>query len=48
MSNQAAWIKEARSNVTLGPADVYTPGPGEILVKNEWIGFNPIESKIQK
>lgn len=48
MSNQASWIKEARADVILGPADVYTPGPGEILVKNECIGFNPIESKIQK
>ncbi|KAF2746175.1 putative alcohol dehydrogenase [Sporormia fimetaria CBS 119925] len=48
MSNQAAWIKEKHANVELGPADKYTPGDGELLVKVEVIGFNPIEAKIQK
>ncbi|MCJ1260582.1 hypothetical protein MMC22_000444 [Lobaria immixta] len=47
-SNQACWQNEARAKVTLGPAVNYTPGPGEILVKNEYIGISPIDWLDQK
>lgn len=47
-SNQACWQNEARAKVTLGPAETYTPGPGEILVKNEYIGISPIDWLDQK
>ena len=48
MLNEACWQKEAGANVEVGPADMYTPGPGEMLVKNESIGFSPIDFKDQR
>ncbi|KAI9774077.1 MAG: hypothetical protein M1840_005170 [Geoglossum simile] len=47
-ANQAAWLNEAQANTTVAPAEDYTPGPGEVVVRNEAIGFNPIDAKIQK
>jgi hypothetical protein len=48
MSNQASWIPAATKQVSVGPADTYTPGPNELLVKIKSIAFTPIEAKIQK
>lgn len=48
MENEAAWIKEPNANVEIGPAKLYNPSYGEILVKVQSIGFNPVEAKIQK
>jgi NADPH:quinone reductase-like Zn-dependent oxidoreductase len=48
MSNKAAWIPAAKAQLTVGDAETYTPGTGELLVKVRSIGFNPIEAKIQK
>ncbi|KAF9883577.1 hypothetical protein FE257_003176 [Aspergillus nanangensis] len=47
-NNKAAVIKEAHAPITVEPAQSYTPGTGEVLVRNEAISFNPIEAKIQK
>ena len=47
-ANKAAWLNEARANIAVADAEDYTPGPGEVVVRNEAIGFNPIEAKIQK
>lgn len=46
--NEACWQNEARSKVTLGPAETSSPGLGEILVKNEYIGISPIDWLDQK
>ncbi|GIJ85083.1 hypothetical protein Asppvi_003938 [Aspergillus pseudoviridinutans] len=48
MANEAAWINEPKANVEIRPAQMYTPGPGDALVKVESIGFNSIDAKIQK
>jgi hypothetical protein len=48
MANEAAWVKQARSTIEVKPLDVWSPGPGELLVANESISFNPIEARIQK
>lgn len=48
MENQACWQNAARSPVELGPAAVYEPGLGQILVKNECIAFSPIDFKDQR
>jgi len=48
MSNQAAWIKEPRSNISIEPVEMWSPGPGELLIKNESISIKPIEARIQK
>ena len=48
MSNQAAWVKAARSNIEVEPVDMWSPGPGELLIRNESIAINPIEARIQK
>ncbi len=48
MSNQAAWINEAKASLTVDAAELPTPGPSELLVKNAVIGLNPVEAKIQK
>jgi len=48
MSNQAAWIKEEKANLTIDAAEIPIPGPNELLIKNAVIGLNPVEAKIQK
>jgi hypothetical protein len=48
MANEAAWVKQARSSIEMKPLDMWSPGPGELLVANESISFNPIEARIQK
>jgi NADPH:quinone reductase-like Zn-dependent oxidoreductase len=48
MANYAAWIKEKHATLTVGAADTPKPGEGELLIKNEVIGFSPIESKVQR
>jgi NADPH:quinone reductase-like Zn-dependent oxidoreductase len=48
MTNQASWIPAATKQVSVGPADTYTPGPNELLVKIKSVAFTPIEAKIQK
>ncbi|BFZ64103.1 hypothetical protein YB2330_005241 [Saitoella coloradoensis] len=48
MSNQAAWIKESKANpVVVDSAPVYTPGKGEVVVKNAAAAINPVDWKIQ-
>ena len=48
VTNEAAWVKEARSHIEVKPLDMWSPGSGELLVANESISFNPIEARIQK
>ncbi|KAJ5810303.1 zinc-type alcohol dehydrogenase-like protein [Penicillium pulvis] len=48
MDNQAAWITSPKSTVEIGPAPKYIPDAGQVLVRIESIGFNPVEPKIQK
>jgi NADPH:quinone reductase-like Zn-dependent oxidoreductase len=46
MANFAAIIPAAKAPLVVEEVEKYTPGPNEILVKNEAIAFNPIEWKI--
>ncbi|RHZ57675.1 zinc-binding alcohol dehydrogenase family protein [Aspergillus thermomutatus] len=48
MQNQACWQNAACEPVELGPAGLYEPGPGQILVKNKCIAFSPIDFKDQR
>ena len=48
MANLAATLKTAKAPLEVHEVDTYTPGPREILVKNEVIGLNAVESKIAK
>jgi hypothetical protein len=48
MSNLAAWLKAAHADIIVGSAGIYAPGPRELLVRNESIGLNPLEAKLQK
>lgn len=48
MANLAAVISAAKAPVEVQEVETYKPGPHELLVKNEVIAFNPIESKIAK
>jgi hypothetical protein len=48
MTNEAASVKQARSSIEVKPLDMWSPGPGELLVANESISFNPIEARVQK
>ncbi|KAF1976202.1 GroES-like protein [Bimuria novae-zelandiae CBS 107.79] len=48
MANQASWIPAPTKQVSVGPAETYTPGPNELLVKINSVAFTPIEAKIQK
>lgn len=48
MSNQAAWITEAKANpLKVDSADMWEPGPGEVLIKNTAWAVNPVDWKIQ-
>ncbi|KAH7904144.1 chaperonin 10-like protein [Hygrophoropsis aurantiaca] len=47
MSSQSAlWLTEKQGSFALGPKEIPTPGPGEILVKIHSAGLNPIDWKI--
>jgi NADPH:quinone reductase-like Zn-dependent oxidoreductase len=48
MANLAAIIPAFKGPHVVQEVDTYRPGPLEILVKNEVIAFNPLESKIAK
>jgi len=48
MGHLAAWINEKQGLVAPSPADTPSPGPNELLIKVNVIGFSPIESKVQK
>ena len=48
MSNQAAWIKEAKAGLTIDAAEIPTLGPNELLIKNAVIALNPFDAKVQK
>ncbi|KAL1594343.1 hypothetical protein SLS60_010103 [Paraconiothyrium brasiliense] len=48
MANQASWIPAPTKQVSVGPAETYTPGPNELLVNIKSVAFTPIEAKIQK
>lgn len=48
MANLAAIIPAAKAPLEVREVDLYTPGPHELLIKNEVIAFNPVEFKIAK
>ena len=48
MSNRAAWINQEKASLSVAEAEMPTPGPNEILVKNSAIALNPVEAKVQK
>lgn len=48
MSNEAAWISEPRAPLKTGPAELYTPGPDEVVVKIHSVAINPMEAMIQR
>ncbi|KAL9102123.1 MAG: hypothetical protein Q9163_002684 [Psora crenata] len=47
-SNVAAWSPEPKANLVVGPAEMYEPGPREMLVRNECIAFSPVDFKNQQ
>ncbi|KIW84486.1 hypothetical protein Z517_03736 [Fonsecaea pedrosoi CBS 271.37] len=46
-ANHAAWFRQAKSPLEVGPADVSKPGANEVLVRNRAVAMNPIDWKIQ-
>ena len=48
MANQASLIPEKHARVVLSDVETPTPIDGQVLVKVDVIGFNPIEAKNQK
>jgi NADPH:quinone reductase-like Zn-dependent oxidoreductase len=48
MVNRAAIIPSAKAPLEIRNIELYTPGPDEILVKNQALAFNPFEMKIAK
>ncbi len=45
--NQAAWLMGANERLKVDSIQNWTPGPGEIRLRNEVIRLNPVEAKIQ-
>jgi NADPH:quinone reductase-like Zn-dependent oxidoreductase len=48
MANLAAIIPAAKEPLEVHEVDTYTPGPHELLIRNEVIAFNAVEFKIAK
>ncbi|KAF1978825.1 GroES-like protein [Bimuria novae-zelandiae CBS 107.79] len=46
MSNLAAILATPKTPLEIHPVPKYTPGPTELLIRNECIALNPIEAKI--
>lgn len=47
-SHHGLFLDSKFGNFTLGPNQTPKPGPGELLVKIEAAGLNPVDWKIQK
>lgn len=41
--NRAAWLYGTGQQLRVGDAPLYSPGKGEILIRNQAIAVNPIE-----
>src|SRR5271163_636967 len=41
--NQAVWLKEAKARVVVEDAPLWTPGVGEVLLKNVSASLNPAD-----
>jgi len=48
MSNLAAFIPSKMAPLEIRKVEKYTPGSGEILIKNNIIAFNPVEYKMAR
>lgn len=48
MANLAAIITAAKAPLEVQEVDTHTPGPNELLIKNEVIAFHPVDFKIAK
>lgn len=44
---KALWVPAPHADFAVGPAEVPKPGPGEILVRAEAVGLNPIDWVVQ-
>ena len=42
-TNSAAWLTEARADLTVGPAEMHAPGEGELLVRTRALAVNPLD-----
>jgi len=47
MSNQAAWIPEAKGQLQVKEAPMPKAGKGEVVIKNHAVAVNPVDWKIQ-
>jgi len=47
MSNQATWIKSAKTQLKVDSAPTAKAGPGEVVIKNAFVAINPVDWKIQ-
>lgn len=44
---KALWLPVAHAPFAVGPAEIPKAGPGEVLVREEAVGLNPIDWMIQ-
>jgi NADPH:quinone reductase-like Zn-dependent oxidoreductase len=47
LTNLAAYLPDAKAQLSFGSAPSYAPGPREILIRNEPLLFNALEAHIQ-
>ncbi|USP77648.1 GroES-like protein [Curvularia clavata] len=47
MSNQAAWIPEAKGKLVVKEAPMPKAGKGEVVIKNHAVAVNPVDWKVQ-
>lgn len=45
MSNQAAWIPEAKGKLEVKEAPMPKAGKGEVVIKNHAVAVNPVDCK---
>ena len=46
-TNRAAWLDGKAQALRIAPADMPSPGPEEVVIRNHAIAINPVDWKIQ-
>lgn len=41
--NTAAWLREPKTELSIGAAEMHKPGPGEVLIENCAVAINPVD-----
>lgn len=46
-TNKAAWLRQEKTKLEVGPAEIGKPGRDQVLVRNRAVAVNPVDWKMQ-